>query len=230
MAKIKFGALAEDARGKIGGVVYSRNQFGGYIREKVSPVQPSTARQTIVRERVTTITKRWFDTLTDAERLAWIAFAKVTPVPDVFGNPNLLTGINAYLRLNGVLLNAVEAIIDTPPANLASVGLETASVAMASGAGTAAVTFTLTPTAGTDRLYLWATQGLTAGRFFFKPFYRFLGVSTIASASPFAAGTLYTDKFGTMIVGSAVGWKIQVVRNTNGAVTSGLTVRSIVAA
>ena len=112
MAKIKFGALAEDARGKIGGVVYSRNQFGGYIREKVSPVQPSTARQTIVRERVTSITKRWFDTLTDAQRLAWIAFAKVTPVPDVFGNPNLLTGINAYLRLNGALLNAAENVCD----------------------------------------------------------------------------------------------------------------------
>lgn len=230
MAKIKFGALAEDARGKIGGVVYSRNQFGGYIREKVSPVQPSSARQTIVRERVTSITKRWFGTLTDAERLAWIAFAKTTPVPDVFGNPNLLTGINAYLRLNGALLNAGETIIDTPPSDLASIGLETLSVPMASGAATAAVTFTITPLGANDMLYIWATQGLTPGRFFFKPFYRFIGVSTVAGVSPFAAGALYTTRFGTMIVGSAVGWKVQVLRDSNGAVTSGLTIRSIVAA
>ena len=230
MAKIKFGALAEDARGKIGGVVYSRNQFGGYIREKVSPVQPSTARQTIVRERVTSITKRWFDTLTDDQRLAWIAFAKVTPVPDVFGNPNLLTGINAFLRLNGVLENAGEAAITSPPADLAALGLATASVAMGAAGATASITFTATPLAATDFLYIWATQGLTAGRFFFKPFYRFLGVSGAGQISPFTAGPIYTTKFGSMIVGSAVGWKIQVMRSTNGALTPGLTVRSIVAA
>lgn len=230
MAKIKFGALAEDARGKIAGVVYSRNQFGAYIREKVSPVQPSTVRQTEVRETLTALSKRWFDTLTDAQRLAWIAFAKVTPVPDVFGNPNLLTGLNAYIRLNGVLRNAGEAIIDTPPADLAAVGLITAAVAMAAGLATASLTFTATPLAAADFLYISATQGLTAGRFFFKPFYRFIGLSNAGQASPFTAGPIYTTKFGSMIEGSAVGWKIQVLNSTNGALTPGIHARSIVAA
>ncbi len=230
MAKIKFGALAEDARGKIGGIVYSRNQFGSYVREKVSPVQPSTVRQTIVRERVTTLSKRWFTTLTEAQRLAWIAFAKVTPVTNVFGNPILLTGLNAYLRLNGVLTNAGEPAIDIPPADLAITALNTATVAMAAGAGTAAITFTDTPLPANHTLYLFATQGLSSGRFFFKPFYRFVGVSAPVEISPFAAGGLYTAIFGTMIVGSAVGWLIKVSRNNSGALTSGIHARAIVAA
>ncbi len=230
MAKIKFGALAEDARGKIGGIVYSRNQFGGYVREKVSPVQPSTALQTIVRERVTTLSKRWFTTLTNDQRISWIAFAKVTPVTNVFGNPILLTGINAYLRLNGTLLAAAQAVIDDPPSDLAVISLTTATVAMSRGAGTANIIFTATPLGANDMLYIFATQGLSPGRFFFKPFYRFIGVSAAAEISPFAAGPLYGARFGTQITGSSVGWLIKVLRDNSGALTSGIHFRAIVAA
>jgi hypothetical protein len=230
MAKIKFGALAEDARGKIDGIVYSRNQFGAYARQKVSPVQPQTARQTLVRERMTTLSKRFSTVISEADRLAWSAFAKVNPVVDVFGNPQALSGISAYNRLNGVILNAGGTRIDTPPADLEVTGLLSMSVAASAGGGTLAITFSVSALGAAERLYIWASQGLNSGREFFKPSLRFIGVSAAAQATPFAAGALYTAKFGSMIQGTAIGVLVGVCDRTKGAVTPGIFARVIVAA
>jgi hypothetical protein len=230
MAKIKFGALAQDARGKIDGIVYSRNQFGAYARQKVSPVQPQAFRQTLVRERLTSLSKRFSTVITDSQRQAWNAFAKVNPVVDVFGNPQALSGISAYVRLNAVIENAGAALIDTPPADLSVTGLLSMTAAAAAGAATLGITFTATPLGAGLELYIWATQGLNAGRQFFKPNLRFLGVSAAAQASPFAAGTLYTAKFGSLISGSAIGVLVGVCDPTKGAVTPGIFQRVVVAA
>ena len=145
MAKIKFGAVVQDARGKIDGIVYSKNQFGAYVRQKVSPVNPKTARQTLVRERMTTLSKRFSTIITQAQRDAWNFFGKVNPVVDVFGNPQATTGIIAYTRLNGVILNAGGTIIDTPPADLEVIGLLSLSVlAFSAGVVQAATVASLT--------------------------------------------------------------------------------------
>lgn len=133
MAKIKFGALAADARGKIDGVVYSRNQFGAYIRQKVSPVQPQTDRQLLIRERMTTLSKRFSFVLTQILQLAWKSFAASTPVSDVFGNSQLLSGIQAYDRVNLVRMNLDEDPADTPPSDLAITGLTSLAVVADAG-------------------------------------------------------------------------------------------------
>jgi hypothetical protein len=305
VAKVKFGALAQDARGKIDGVVYSRNQFGSYVRQKVSPVQPQTARQTLVRERLTTLSKRFSTLISDAQRQAWNAFAKVNPVVDVFGNPQALSGISAYVRLNGVILNGGGTIIDTPPADLSVAGLLSLSVSIeeagdvnaatsgdvtgnvltlhfvsndlvvgqtvdlsgfaaggaplngqsvvvltqtattitatfvhadivATGAGTVtgreylALGFTPTPLGAGLRLYIWGSQGLNAGRNFFKPNLRFLGVSGAAQTSPYSASAIYDAKFGALIGGTAVGFLVGVCDITKGAVTPGIFQRVVV--
>lgn len=45
MAKIKFGMMMTDARGKLGGQVFSKNRSGSYVRTKVTPVNPQTTTQ-----------------------------------------------------------------------------------------------------------------------------------------------------------------------------------------
>jgi hypothetical protein len=49
MAKIKFGMMMTDARGKLGGHVFSKNRSGAYVRTKVTPVNGQTTAQTGVR-------------------------------------------------------------------------------------------------------------------------------------------------------------------------------------
>ena len=229
MAKIKFGAVVQDARGKLDGVVYSRNASGAYVRQKVSPVQPQTARQTLVRERLTTLSKRFSTILTAAQILSWNAFAKVNPVVDIFGNAMTLSGIAMYTRLNGIILNAGSALIDTPPADLEVGGLLTLTVTATAGPSVVSIAYTGTPLAAGTKLYIWASGGLNAGRHFFKPNLRFLGVSAAAQASPFVATSLYTDKFGDLIAGTAVGFLVGVCDPTKGAVSPGIFQRVIVA-
>jgi hypothetical protein len=306
MAKVKFGGIAQDARGKIDGIVYSRNQYGSYVRVKVSPVQPNSARQTLIRERTTTLSKRFSTVISEAQRAAWSGFATANPVPDVFGNPQALSGITSYVRLNQVVLNAGGTIIDTPPADLQVPGLlSLTAAAYAAGVAFAATEFsyvdpvlTMTVTGhtfavgqkvrfsgftgslaglnGTDRtivtapantltfsiaglgvadadtgtltsvnqlslaftptplgaglrLYIFATAGKGAGVHFFRPFFRWIGISGAAQISPYDAGIDYVARFGSLVAGQAIGVTVAVVDRTKGAVTPGIFQRVIVA-
>jgi hypothetical protein len=228
MAKIKFGGMVADARGKLDGVVYSKNQYGAYVRNKVSPVQPQTARQTLVRERLTQLSKAYSTVLTDAARAAWSGFAKINPSVDIFGQPQAQTGIATYVRLNSVLFNVGSARIDVPPANLAVKALMSVNVTASAGPNAVSVGFTATPTGAAEMLYLFATQGFSAGRQFFKPAMRFIGSGGPALASPMDATALYVAKFGDLVTGQVIGFMVAVADNATGAVSPGLFARVVV--
>jgi len=228
VAKVRFGGIAQDARGKIDGIVYSRNQYGGYVRVKVSPVQPNTARQTLVRNRTALLSKRFSTVITEAQRAAWSVFGAAHPKTDVFGNPQALSGIASYVRLNQVILNAGGTIIDTPPPDLEVAGLLSMTATASAGAGTLSITFTPTPLGAGLVLYIWSSEGKGAAVNFFRPFLRFIGVSPAAPASPFAAGALYTAKFGPLVAGQAIGVLVGVCDPAKGAVSPGVFQRVVV--
>src|SRR3990170_23867 len=118
MAKTLFGALIVDMRNKLGGHVLSKNKGGSFIRRKVSPAQPRTAAQRVVRALITQFSRAWAGVLDDGERAAWSAFAAGHPVTDQFGQTVQLTGEQMYVRLNTVILFHGGTAIDSPPANL----------------------------------------------------------------------------------------------------------------
>ena len=68
--KILWGALVVDGRRKIGGQVASKNRGGAYMRNKVTPVNPQTAAQTAIRNRLAGLSQAW-RALTAAQRAAW---------------------------------------------------------------------------------------------------------------------------------------------------------------
>lgn len=224
MAKIKFGALVTDARGKLDGIVYSKNQFGAYVRTKVTPVNPNTQRQSEVRNNLSLNSKAWSNTLTDAERAGWKALAENNPVTDIFGNSQVLTGIALYGRVNNVLRNLVVAPLNVAPPNLDVTGL--ASLAVTAGAGLSAIdiAFTETPLPANHKLYLFATGNLPGGVSFFKPRLRFIGSGAAAEVSPFDAGSLWEAKFGDLIEGNKFGIAVAVVNEANGAIATAIQV------
>ncbi len=222
MAKVKFGAMVNDARGKMDGVVYSKNQYGAYVRQKVSPVNPMSARQTLVRQRLANLSKYWGGTLTAAQRLAWTGFAKLNPVTDVFNDKQQLSGLACFARLNAAILNAGNAQIDTPPANLLVTGLESLTITVSSGPSVVSIAYTISPLAANHKLYIFATPGLSAGITFFKPFLRFIGASAAAQATPYVATTIYTNKFGDTVAGQKIGFMVAVIDGVKGAVSPGL--------
>lgn len=104
------------ASGSVGGLVYSHNRYGNYVRAKATPVNPGTARQTAVRSVFASLAEAWRDILTPAERVAWGTYALNTPIVDRLGRSQTLTGLNWYIACNSLRLQASLTRVDTAPA------------------------------------------------------------------------------------------------------------------
>jgi len=230
MAKVLFGAIATDARNKLAGIVYSKNAAGSYVRVKVSPTQAATTRRGLVRARVTNLSKYWSETLTPAQVAAWNAFAKNSPVKDVFGRTLTLSGIQTFVRLNANILNVGGTQIDDPPSSLTIQGITSITVTAAAGTPAFSVAYAPTPLDTNVCLNVFATQQLPSGRSFTKSFKRWIYSSAAAAASPANILSAYTAKFGALVEGGNIGVFVNVVDDSTGAATTPLYSRVTVAA
>jgi len=115
MAKIKFGLVVTDARGKLGGHVFSKNRGGSYLRTKVVPVNPQTGAQTIVRQSFAFFSQNW-SALTALLIASWNNAVTEWQKTDVFGDVKNPTGKNLYLRLNQTATQAgYPSFTNVPP-------------------------------------------------------------------------------------------------------------------
>jgi hypothetical protein len=115
MALVKLGGIVGDIRGAIGASVFSRNRFGGYIRNRAIPVNPATTRQENVRIAMNQLQYRFRETLTAAQKLSWDNYAAGTPTLNRLGDQIHPTAINFYLRANIIYLLYGGTPIDTAP-------------------------------------------------------------------------------------------------------------------
>jgi len=115
MAKILFGPTIGEARGKVAGTVYSRNRYCNYIRNKTTPVNPSTPAQVAMRAAFTQASQRWRDVLTAAQREAWIDYGMMTPLTDQLGNKQPMAGNAMYCRYNAPVIRRTGVAVDDGP-------------------------------------------------------------------------------------------------------------------
>jgi hypothetical protein len=101
LAKVVNPLHSDEARGKIGGLIFNTSRGIRYVKSATSPSQPRTAAQLNVRSIMTTITREW-KALTQVQRDAWATYADANPIPDWTGRPIRLTGANAYCQINSV--------------------------------------------------------------------------------------------------------------------------------
>lgn len=88
------------ASGSVGGLTYSRNRFGMYLRNRSLPVNPASSFQVAIRNAMASLTTRWVETLTQAQRDAWEVYASNVSVLNKVGDVVFLTGLNMYVRSN----------------------------------------------------------------------------------------------------------------------------------
>jgi len=199
MAKVKYGEMIADLRGKINGTVHSKNRSGAYMRNKTSPVNPQTTSQSAVRNSFATFSQGW-RSLTATQRNSWIAAVDNFVRNNVFGDAVRLTGANLYMSLNRVIATIAGTAITTPPIVSAPTGLTASSFVADVSDATIVLTYTpAIPATGTVALYATAPQ--SAGISFVKNKYRYIGKLVTANASPFDITSMYEAKFGT-------GWKV----------------------
>lgn len=119
MAKIKFGMMMTDARGKLGGQVFSKNRSGAYVRTKVTPSNPRTRFQQENRSVLGSVSSGWSN-LTSEQRSAWNNAVEQWQKTNVFGDLQKPSGKNLFTSLNKVIIQhfAGADILVSPPAKV----------------------------------------------------------------------------------------------------------------
>jgi hypothetical protein len=232
MAKINFGPVVNDARGKTAGIVYSKNKSGSYVRTKVTPSNPRTSYQVAARGFLTTFAQGWSAVLTAAERAAWATFATTYPTTNIFGNALTLNGLNMYVRINTVLSQIGATPLTTPPSSPSTVPIPVDPTSFSVDATGPVYSFDQTaaaPTSGTV-FYFFATGGLPPGRNPTPSDYRFIG-SIGSQSSPYPATvnpeSIWTTRFGSIISGLNYGLLVSTVDPTVGIPTIGVPMTAI---
>jgi hypothetical protein len=229
MAKILFGVGVADARNKLGGHVFSKNRNGAYVRQKVSPSQPRTPAQLVVRASFGQFAAAWGAILTEAQRAAWTALASTNPVPDQFGNPQVLTGLQFYQRVNRNLFTIGQPRVDAAPGGTGVESLATASMVATGGAGTIAFTFTPTPLGASTHLVVALTPPISPGKNFVTAFLKLVEKDTAgALTSPQALGAKYIAIFGAMVVGQKIGASAFTIDDVTGAASAPIGLSTII--
>lgn len=101
--------------GSIAGDTFARNRYGNYSRARTKPTNPNTARQQAVRGFVATLTDRWSQTLSAAQRTAWNLYASSVAMKNRLGEVVYLTGFNHYIRSNTWRLDLGQTVVDDGP-------------------------------------------------------------------------------------------------------------------
>lgn len=101
--------------GSIGGLTASHNKGGNYFRARVTPTDPSTVFQQVIRAAAASLVNFWNDELTPAQRDAWEVYAVNTPLTNPFGASRTVSGLNMYVRGNVSRIQNGLAIVDDAP-------------------------------------------------------------------------------------------------------------------
>lgn len=218
--------IIAEARGAVAGTVFSRNTFGAYLRTRVTPVNPATVDQALVRSQLTSIAQAWRG-LTQAQRDQWNQAAVTFQNTDIFGDSVALTGFVLYMKLNRNLLAIGQAVISTPPLQTSVHNFTSASLAANTGGGTLDITYAPVIPAATT-VIVRATSQLSAGVQFVKTELRQIRTITAANPSPVNVAAAYITKFGALpVAGSKVFVELRAVNDADGLTGTGLKISDI---
>lgn len=186
--------------GSYQGVTSSRNTFGQYLRNRATPVNPSSVRQAAVRAAFALNSAAW-RALTDAQRAGWRSLGAMINRTDSLGQAYTLDGQQAYVSVNSLKVAAGDAAVSDAPAIVTPPSLLTVTI---TSTGVAlSVAYTTTPLAAGNRLFSYVSPQQSAGRNF-NGDYRLLAVSAAAAASPANLLAAYTARFGVPVTGNRI--------------------------
>lgn len=228
MALVKFGGGVAEMRGKQGGVIYSRNAAGAYIKTKVTPVNPQTSYQQAVRAMLQGISQSW-KTLTEAQKDGWDTLgAQVTRI-NVFGDSLPYTGYALFMRLNLNLEQIEQATIVNAPTVPSIDTLVLGAISFDAGPDAMTVLFTPSQAAKATSIITYTTGNIVTGRRFVKNLRRLIQFDS-ESTGTLDIQSSWEDRFGALIVGARVFVALKLVDEASGFDGSLVVGSAIVAA
>ena len=100
MGVTRLGPLIADLRGKVGDIIFSRNQGGCIARGVSSKTWTPSPLRTSMQVTIADIAHRWSSQLTQSQRDGWYQYANMYPLEDRWGHPTIKNGYAWYIRIN----------------------------------------------------------------------------------------------------------------------------------
>lgn len=216
-AKIKYSALVSDMRNKLNGSVLSKNRYGSFIRNKVTPTNPQTAFQQKARQSLGNLSSSYRE-LTAGQIASWNQSGVNFPFTDIFGDIKHLSGQTLFVKLNANLEKVGSPRISQPPlpVGFPELAIDTFEVEVDDLDNTDA-SFAVTPElipAG-YKLVVYATPGLSRAVQFVRNRFRFLGAFD-ANAGVVSIGNALNERFGQPLVDEVVHIRVAMVSTETG--------------
>jgi hypothetical protein len=211
--------------GKIGLTVTWPGRNGLIRRAWVSPSNPNTGHQAVVRANLTAAA-RAYDALTEPQQNAWIAAGANAQTRAHLGQSGPLTGLQLFTKINCALLAVGGTMVNTPPTPPTIDPLPITGLVITNTGGNVALKLTTTDSPP-DGTMLWGCAPANSGvRRPVSP--RFLGQLDSPVGNLITITTLYTDKFGAPEVGKRL--IVQVNANVDGYEGPRVTFQALVPA
>ena len=100
--------------GKLGNMVYQRNRYGQICYPAFIPANPQAPDQQAIRSSWSRVSDRW-RTLTEEQRLTWIAVAATILSKPRMAQCGPLTGLQLFVKVNVYLAYRGQPQVDLPP-------------------------------------------------------------------------------------------------------------------
>ena len=214
MAKMKFGMMMTDARGKLGGQVFSKNRGGAYVRTKVTPSNPQTLAQSIVRSNLGTISQAW-NSISPQQIADWNSAVDNWKSTDIFGDIKIPSGKNLFTKLNVNLLNTLQPIVlDVPEKTAVSV---TPDIIVNYDTTTPAWAFPNLPPLTTGQYQIEATPAVPNGVSYVKNRFRVVAIANTSTLAQTEMLSGYAAKFGAPSLGDKIFVRIRTIAETGQA-------------
>lgn len=185
---MKFkSAVFTQASGSIGGITYSHNTGGMYVRARATPTNPNSTYQQDVRSYLASLAIAWATTVSDANRALWADYAANVPLVDRLGESRPIPALAMYCRCNVPRLQAGLARVDAGPTLFSLAQLTAPSVTVDAATDNVGVAFTNTDTWATavgGALLVYASRPVSPAINFYKGPYRYAGKIAGAVSPP----------------------------------------------
>jgi len=215
MAIFTPGPAIAAASGSVGGLVFSHNRGGPYIRRRPIPVNPASIAQVTYRAEFVQASQLW-QSRGEAGQLQWKTWALNNKIPNALGNLITLTGHQAFVQVctwRGIAGWDYGTLTPTAPRPAPYL---TFSITADIGAGDVSFVFTDTPVGATKHIVIWSAVVDSPGIKYVKNLWKLTVISPLNQASPFSIQTAVEAKWGTLVVGQTLWIKAEKLTDPDG--------------
>lgn len=218
MAIMTPGPTVGQVSGRIGGIVYSHNRGGAYIRNGAMPTTSTTPYAQAAKARLAYFSALWA-VGSAANQQAWKLWATQNPITNRLGAQITLSGHAAFVKLNIRADLGGGSVISLPPIVPPPAGITLGATVFNLTGNVITYAYTPTPIGANYCVMTEAAVSDNPGVAYVRNLYKLVQVSAANAASPVDYEASLGTRFGTLQVGQRVFVNSRVLDITTGLVS-----------